>query len=583
MRRSVAPSVVAAAAGKPRSKHPQEVPASSAIPPAPAGQQTLKRSREVPPMGLLKQKSAGLTTKMNPMELKRHRESQRSSQPQPDPPCAALPESEWSLGGAAGRKERQPKRSSTTPHPGTKLDQFQQYEPSKGGVATATTFKQPAAKSIPLGGSKLARSGTAPSTGGGGLAASRQESLASAGGKGALKVKENAATLPLDFAIRTRIRLEGIPGTINALLEPKIPASDEAEAIRRFARGESCVGSYDHVGWMSACMYWAHPGTSLPPLALRAQPKALDTIAHNPSGAVRPYAAHGAIDGGPLDGWSNFFWARRRDWEEAFRSLHIQLREEGTNFYLRYPQFSVVWCKDGDDLVAIVTKSTRLLRQRMQSVGIDFTMPLDPQAEKRDALVADDVNMREALKEFGAVGSKYSLPEEERRHQTLLVIRGSMPVKLLFDYFLEVGAGMINGVNYGIGRSQDVPLLLSAKPFLGGTLRQLQTRFRGRLKRPEGKDDVDVLELAGPVLPSQLRMIAQNAAALCAHASQGGRGSQQSASIFRMTTRIDQDTMHVNRVLQEGVGDGYLSELTPTVHGEKQITYTYGIRACEEL
>ena len=136
---------------------------------------------------------------------------------------------------------------------------------------------------------------------------------------------------------------------------------------------------------------------------------------------------------------------------------------------------------------------------------------------------------------------------------------------------------MAKGSVFGVARSHDVPLLISAKPFLGGTLRQLQIRFKGRLKRPGG--DVDVVELAGPVLPCQMRRLTQAAAKICLENRSGSLGAANQP-LFRLTARIDQDTMYLNQVLQ-GSSDtpgGFLAEVTPCEDECGNIVYDYAIR-----
>eukprot|EP00953_Heterococcus_sp_UTEX-ZZ885_P003026 2161-Heterococcus_DN1.PRE.2 len=129
---------------------------------------------------------------------------------------------------------------------------------------------------------------------------------------------------------------------------------------------------------------------------------------------VRCHAAHGQT----VNGWPVFYLTRRRDWEDAFRSLYYSLwsipcptpatsssssstttaaaavaaavaaaaETEITSFYTRTATSTIRWrstvsTATGERAVsAVISQSTRALRRQLEEASISFSMPLHPQA-----------------------------------------------------------------------------------------------------------------------------------------------------------------------------------------------------------
>jgi hypothetical protein len=357
-------------------------------------------------------------------------------------------------------------------------------------------------------------------------------------------------------------------------------------------------------------------------LSLQARASCVNALiaacAQMPKEMVRCHAAHGQT----VNGWPVFYLTRRRDWEDAFRSLYYSLwsipcptpatsssssrtttaaaaaaETEITSFYTRTTTSTILWrstvsTATGERAVsAVISQSTRALRRQLEEASISFSMPLHPQAATCDARDAD-VELCAALRDSAPRGGYLAAEDRSRPQLTLLLLQGQMAVHGLFDIMLEAaGPGSGGGSTVG-GRAQDVPLLLSRRPFMHGTLRQVQAYFSGdvqyaaahsaaqqqqssRQRQQQQQqqrsssaanssssssrsscDAEQVLELNGHVLPCALRDMAAAAARVCEHATfDGVTGSADSsssrrhgdgASLFKMTLRADEDTAYFN-------------------------------------
>ncbi len=355
--------------------------------------------------------------------------------------------------------------------------------------------------------------------------------------------------LPLELCMRSKVRFEGPQGSLKEL--NSFSPVHELTALQKRAgvvgnRREVSLKGADAAksAFLASRLYWVYPASSLPAEALQCQSVVLSNVLSDPSRAVQQFSCdnNSHVSSQVGGGWSTFFSMRRRDWEEAFRGLFCTLRDgdiaegEDFSFYLRCPGLSVVWCREQTEeaeLVAVISRSNRALRERLRASNVEFSLPLDDRPD-RDALVTDNNH----VDDFSVVGIKrgqYKFQQDppSAPYKTLLRIHGSHNVYHLFDMFLEIGSGLnvskggslgqlaaINGISSS--KTLDVPILLSRRPFMGGTLRFLQARLLPdkrqveplnghevsvedkREKHHGGSDIVSILEVTGPVMPSAL-------------------------------------------------------------------------------
>ncbi len=373
-----------------------------------------------------------------------------------------------------------------------------------------------------------------------------------------MKDSARSLKLPLELCMRSKVRFEAPQGSLKELnsfapIHELAGLQKLTGAIQNRRTGSLKGVEAAKSDFFAACLYWVYPATSLPAEALQYQSAALSNMLSDPSRAVQQFSYGAASHISSLaGGWSTFFSTRRRDWEEAFRGLFCTLRDgdpaEGEDlcFYLRCPGLSVFWCREqGEEeteLVAVVSRSNRAFREKLRTADIEFSLPLDDRPDRDDLEATDNDNI-EDFSVVGVMRGKYKFPQDppSAPYKTLLRIRGSRNVFRLFDMFLEIGSGLNVASGGGLGqlaaisgisssKTQDVPLLLSRRPFIGATLRCLQTKLlpdKRQADRVNGKvnnvedgrnksqqhgggdgDIVSTLEVTGPVMPSALSEMA---------------------------------------------------------------------------
>ncbi len=370
-----------------------------------------------------------------------------------------------------------------------------------------------------------------------------------------IKNSARSLKLPLELCMRSKVRFEAPQGSLKELnsFAPihELAGLQKLTGVVENRHTASLMGiEAAKSDFFAARLYWMYPATSLPAEALQCQSVALSNMLSDPSRAVQQFSCGAASHFSSLaGGWSTFFSTRRRDWEEAFRGLFCTLRDgdpaegEDLSFYLRCPGLSVVWCREqgGEaELVAVVSRSNRAFRERLRTADIEFSLPLDDRPD-RDALEATENDHTEDFSVVGVKHGQYKFPQDppSAPYKTLLRIRGPRNVYRLFDMFLEIGSGLNVSTGGGLGqlaaisgisssKTLDVPLLLSRRPFMGATLRCLQTKLLPDKRQVEpvngkaddiedrqnksqhggGGDIVSTLEVMGPVMPSALSEMA---------------------------------------------------------------------------
>lgn len=323
--------------------------------------------------------------------------------------------------------------------------------------------------------------------------------------------------LPLDWTLKTRVRFFSIkPFPWNGSLKTCEEASGTTGFVRAIdtdaTTSEGCsLDSSPQSRFHQQCLYWMHPhlpwlrmfprqGSSTP----LASPQ-LPTFAEGPAQA-----------------------SLRNDWCHSFRSLYQLVRaRQCPFFYLCAPHFTTLFRAAGvgglADLHALVTPTTRGLRQALQEEGIQYRMPLcdshelsdettdgqsptavDTERKPESILDEEPVSWLESLglsqADFPSLNSRNSKMEEEskedRRPRSLVFVEREN-AQALFNFLLNsrsciAPTGALAGVP---------PTLLAPIAFHGATLRSLKVR-QGTVK--QGSTNLHAIELNGPILPSTL-------------------------------------------------------------------------------
>ncbi|XP_022248639.1 protein downstream neighbor of Son-like isoform X1 [Limulus polyphemus] len=244
---------------------------------------------------------------------------------------------------------------------------------------------------------------------------------------------------------------------------------------------------------------------------------------------------------------SNLQEQLHEDWCNSFKSLfQLTKARQCPYFYLCAPTFTVLFHSAGvagiQEFHAVLTPTTRGLRQALTDEGIEYTMPLkendnssdtldgeNPQlncttgtptsqeeteglVENKDSELKDPESDEEPVtwleslglsqQDFPALNAhKIKLQKEkhkkiDRRPQSLVCVRGP-EVQALFNFLLNSRSCITNsGPLAGIP-----PTLLAPVGFFGATLRSLKVR-QSWIK--QGTSDLQMIEISGPILPSAL-------------------------------------------------------------------------------
>eukprot|EP00743_Colponemidia_sp_Colp-15_P001070 GILK01001181.1.p1 GENE.GILK01001181.1~~GILK01001181.1.p1 ORF type:complete len:494 (-),score=91.79 GILK01001181.1:325-1806(-) len=333
--------------------------------------------------------------------------------------------------------------------------------------------------------------------------------------------------IPWDWTLKTSIRIE-----TNMPVDWSMYPSAEAEclALKDFVQNTSSATAFPHLElailWQQGLLSWCFPSVPPPPDASKAPRKSLT--------------------GGDLLNSSKF-----KDWLEAFRSIYYQLRSNTCPFfYYRLPRFTILFAwhnpsattstwgnsasgasfasafggmmggpsaaaggaagtgPSSSQPVAIISRSTKGLRQLLDSAGITYTAPLlSDQSEPVDGFEDEplDVEGIRVVSRSNGAASNASNPT------SLLYCLGYAQVHALFDFLCAT-------YSKSLADNGELPLLISPQPFLNASLRAAQITYIGPVQSGS-RDDVirgssekrlsNRVQIEGWILPSSVNKLLQ--------------------------------------------------------------------------
>ncbi|XP_023232886.1 protein downstream neighbor of Son-like [Centruroides sculpturatus] len=345
-------------------------------------------------------------------------------------------------------------------------------------------------------------------------------------------------SIPVDWSLKTKVRFMS---TKPFPWRGNLKTVEEASGTTSFTRcleleqhkGKDCVlDSSPGACFYKNCLYWMHP--SLPWLQLFPR---MDVKKNkNLNQAITSY---NEIIQDSL----------HSDWCESFRSLYQLVRTcQCPFFYLCAASFTVLFRAAGingfAEINAMITPTTRGLRQALIAEGINFTMPLSERktnnpgneftqdtysqlsntsdesiipgdsgfVEGNDELASDDEEPGSWLESLGLSQqdfpslnpNKIKLDKEngksvDYRPQSLVYVQG-METQALVNFLLNTKlcfskTGPLTGIP---------PTLLSPTAFHGGSLQSVKVR-QGNVKH--NNVNQHVIELNGPIFPSTLHRL----------------------------------------------------------------------------
>ncbi|EHA98089.1 Protein downstream neighbor of Son, partial [Heterocephalus glaber] len=331
--------------------------------------------------------------------------------------------------------------------------------------------------------------------------------------------------LPVDWSIKTRLLFTSSQAFTWA---DHLKAQEEAQGLVQHCRATEVtlpqsiqdpkLSTELRCAFQQSLVYWLHPALSWLSLFPRI-------------GADRKMAGKTSL-------WSNDETLQHvlmSDWSMSFTSLYNLLKSKlCPYFYVCTYQFTVLFRAAGlagsDVITALISPTTRGLREAMKNEGIEFSLPLiEENAHKKKAYgtslghgeeqAISDEDEEESfswLEEMG-VHDKIKKPDilsiklrkekhevqMDHRPESVVLVKGTNTFTLLNFLINCKSLVATSGPQAGLP-----PTLLSPIAFRGATMQMLKVRsVNVKTQALSGYQDQFSLEIAGPVMPHALHSI----------------------------------------------------------------------------
>ncbi|KAM4601941.1 protein downstream neighbor of son homolog [Polymixia lowei] len=427
------------------------------------------------------------------------------------------------------------------------------------------------------------------------------------------------AEYPADWSLKTRLLFTS-PLPFSWAEQPK--AQEEAAGLSQHCRAQYCTLPHSiqeprsclelRCAFQQSLVYWQHP--SLPWLSLFPRVNAERSFA----GKNAPWTQDAALQ-----------QSLKSEWSVSLSSLYSLLKARlCPYFYLCSYQFTVLFRAAGlggsGSITALLSPTTRGLREAMKAEGIEFSLPLleerrksreqhsstthqgeDEEEETECSDLKEGKNCRDVhegeeeleedddddedggfswLKEMG-VQDKIKKPDgisiQLRKERTsvsldhkpdsVVSVEGAHTFTLI--NFLINCKSLIAGAGSQAGLP---PTLLAPSPFRGATMQTLKARsVNVKTQVRSTFQDVCSLEITGPVLPSSLHAIAR----LLRPAQRGGF----SAALYTHAPTAVMNTHAVKEQCDSRSADLSACGLHPATVQQLQLPSTLGKTALRQI
>ncbi|CAI5731595.1 unnamed protein product [Peronospora destructor] len=323
--------------------------------------------------------------------------------------------------------------------------------------------------------------------------------------------------LPLDIVPKTKLSI------LTAFPFPftRVNSQIKKQALHRFV-ASSAIQSTSHsnaMRWQQALHYFVHPADSVP----------ASMLPNYATGATTSEQLIGRPDGDRTRVETTFFTARWNTWQEAFRDVYMNFRQQGgdkahdSSFYLRSSDFVVYFqyvagsvrtakdagnissiidlCRQHDSetelskkkvenkctkkgrLRAVMSQSSGRTRKALHHLNVAYTMPyINANQTQREVgefhMLAEELEAnRFRNRDHGGcmaiapIARAASTPENMHGADSLLLFLGHDAVHGLYEFLIN-RAPMSN---------QDVPKLYALHPFTNASIQSLQVTSSGRV------------------------------------------------------------------------------------------------------
>uniref|UniRef100_A0A8C5Y2M3 Downstream neighbor of SON n=1 Tax=Microcebus murinus TaxID=30608 RepID=A0A8C5Y2M3_MICMU len=207
------------------------------------------------------------------------------------------------------------------------------------------------------------------------------------------------------------------------------------------------------------------------------------------------------------------------DWSVSFTSLYNLLKTKlCPYFYVCTYQFTVLLRAAGlagsDVITALVSPTTRGLREAMKNEGIEFSLPLVKENGRKkrtsgaslgygEEQVISDEDEEESFSWLEEMGVKIKL---KTRHTSIKLRKEKHEVQM--DHRPE-SVVLVKGINtFTLSQAGLPPTLLAPTAFRGATMQMLKARsVNVKTQALSGYKDQFSLEITGPVMPHFLHSV----------------------------------------------------------------------------
>ncbi|CAK7319374.1 Protein downstream neighbor of Son [Vulpes lagopus] len=332
--------------------------------------------------------------------------------------------------------------------------------------------------------------------------------------------------LPVDWSIKTRLLFTSSQPFTWA---DHLKAQEEAQGVIQHCRATEVtlpqsiqdprLSTQLRCAFQQSLIYWLHPAFPWLPLFPRI-------------GADRKMA-------GKISPWSNDETLQHilmSDWSVSFTSLYNLLKTKlCPYFYVCTYQFTILFRAAGlagnDVITALISPTTRGIREAMKNEGIEFSLPLIKENghEKKKAsgtslghgeeqVISDEdedesfswleeMGVQDKIKKPDILSIKLRKEKHEvqmdHRPESIVLVKGMNTLTLL--NFLINSKSLIasSGPQAGLP-----PTLLSPVAFRGATMQMLKARsVNVKTQAVSGYKDQFSLEITGPIMPHSLHSV----------------------------------------------------------------------------
>uniref|UniRef100_A0A2K6JNJ5 DNA replication fork stabilization factor DONSON n=1 Tax=Rhinopithecus bieti TaxID=61621 RepID=A0A2K6JNJ5_RHIBE len=288
--------------------------------------------------------------------------------------------------------------------------------------------------------------------------------------------------LPVDWSIKTRLLFTSSQPFTWA---DHLKAQEEAQGLVQHCRATEVTLPKS----IQSLIYWLHPALSWLPLFPRI-------------GADRKMA-------GKTSPWSNDVTLQHvlmSDWSVSFTSLYNLLKTKlCPYFYVCTYQFTVLFRAAGlagsDLITALISPTTRGLREAMRNEGIEFSLPLIKESGHKKE-TASGTSLGYGEYESWVIQNQDNL-QMDHRPESVVLVKGINTFTLLNFLINCKSLVATSGPQAGLP-----PTLLSPVAFRGATMQILKARsVNVKTQALSGYRDQFSLEITGPIMPHSLHSL----------------------------------------------------------------------------